>query len=161
VMAQRLCDPSCLRHLFKRTISTIVIEVVDALGQTMRSAEHSQPFPLASRRAAWLRKLLEIQAGVGGNEQIELAIAVIIDECAAGAPGAVAGYTRNFCDLLKGPVMAVAVEPVCPKGGYKEVGPAIIIYVADAHALAPTAGPSQSCTHGNVCKRAVVIVVVE
>src|SRR5262249_2347552 len=134
---------------------------INAGGESAWPAEHSQPLPLASGRAARLGKLRPIQAGVGSDEQIELAIAVIINECATSTPCTIACNPGKFRDLLKGPVTPVAVEPVFPEGGHKEIGPAVIIYVADAHSLAPSAGAGQSSARSNIRERTVVIIVVQ
>ena len=90
-----------------------------------------------------------------------MAVAVVIDEGAASAPGfAGAGDAGFFADVGERAVAVVVVEDVFSVVGDVEIFAAVVVVVADADALAP-AGVQQAGFLGDVGERAVVIVVVE
>ncbi len=70
-----------------------------------------------------------------------LAVAVVVDEGAAGAPLlAGAGDAGLLGDLAEGAVALVVEEAVFAVGGDVEVVEAVVVVVADAGALAPAGG---------------------
>src|SRR5439155_12071651 len=84
---------------------------------------------------------------------------VVIPEGAAGGP-AVDGDARALGHVGEGTLPGVAVEPVAAESGDVQVGPAVVVEVALAHALAP-APVCHPRRRGHVGERAVVIVVEE
>jgi hypothetical protein len=72
---------------------------------------------------------------VVGDEEIELAIAVVVDERGARAPVLVADL-RLPGDIGEGAVAAVVVERVGTERGDEEVEVAVVVIVADGHAHA-------------------------
>src|SRR6266849_3117468 len=96
-----------------------------------------------------------------GRSPGESAVAVVVHESAAGAPGfAAAGDVCFFADVGEGAVSIVVIENVLAVVGDVEIVEAVVVIVPDAHALAP-AGVSQASLFGDVGECAVVIVAVE
>src|SRR6202008_1928611 len=103
----------------------------------------------------------EIEIDVGGDEKVQLSVAVVVDKSAAGAPGfAGAGDAGFFADVGKGSVSVVVIEDVFSVVGDVEVFEAGVVVNADANALAP-AGVAEAGFLGDVGEGAVVVVVIE
>src|ERR1700733_6644169 len=102
-----------------------------------------------------------IELDVVRNKQIEVAVAVVIEECATGIE---AGFGIEQTGLLghigKSAVAAVVVEPILAEIGKKEILEAVVIVVADAKPIGPSRIP-QAGLVGNVGECAIAIVVIE
>ena len=86
------------------------------------------------------RRGLEVHVDVVGDEEIELAVAIVVNEGAAGAPARfLAGDARLFADVGEGAVAVVVVENVLAVVGDEQVVEAVVVVVADADALSPAA----------------------
>src|SRR5215471_7466109 len=98
--------------------------------QSARSAHHRKAVKLAEgkRHAAIVRLRLMIQVvmHVSGNEQVKPSIAVIVAPSRAVRPVA-ERHTSFLGHVSKRAVVIVAIEPVLPEVGDKDVGPAVII----------------------------------
>lgn len=96
-----------------------------------------------------------------GYGEIEFAVAVVIDEGAAGAPFFTgAGDFSLFCHFFESAVSFVVEEAVFAIPRYVYVVVAVIVIIADADALSP-AGGGKTCFFGNVGECAVVVVMEE
>ena len=62
------------------------IEEVRVAGQAARAAHDGNALPLASVRVACGRRLRGIELDVVADEEIEVAVAVVVEKRAAGAP---------------------------------------------------------------------------
>jgi hypothetical protein len=90
-----------------------------------------------------------------------MAVAVVVDKSAAGAPGfARACDAGFFADVGEGAVAIVVIEDILAVVGYVQILEAVVIVIADADALAPAA-VREAGFLGDIGKRAVVIVAVE
>src|ERR1700680_4059959 len=90
-----------------------------------------------------------------------MAVAVIIDEGAAVAPGfAGASDAGFFTDVGESAVAIVVVEDIFSVIGDVEIFPAIVVVIADANALAPP-GVGQAGFLRDIGEGSVVIVVIE
>jgi|SRR5580658_85799 hypothetical protein len=90
-----------------------------------------------------------------------MAVAVVIDESAAVAPGfSGACDARLFAYVGECSVAVVVIEDVFSVVGDVEIFPAVVVVIPDANALAP-AGVSETGFLRNVGEGAVVIVVVQ
>jgi len=90
-----------------------------------------------------------------------MAVAVVVDEGAAVAPGfAGAADACFFADVGERAIAVVVIEDVFSVVGDVEIFPAIVVVIADANSLAPS-GVSEAYFLGDVGERAVVIVVIE
>ncbi len=96
------------------------------------------PFQMQLEAGARLRDRCEIEVDVVGDDEVELAVAVVVDEGAAGAP-----LLAGACDsgllgyLFEGAVALVVEETVLAVAGDVEVVEAVVVVVADAGSLAP------------------------
>src|SRR5271165_124972 len=90
-----------------------------------------------------------------------MAVAVVIDEGAAVAPGFAGACNAGFfADVGEGAVTIVMVKDVFAVIGDEEVVVAVVVVIADADAL-PPAGMGEAGFLRDVGKGAVVIVVVQ
>jgi len=98
----------------------------------------------------------EIHVNVIGDEEIELAVAVVVNESAAGIPALAASGDAGFFRYFgEGAVAVVVVEAVFAKVADEEIVEAVVVVVADAAALPPAGGatPAASVTSVKVPSR--------
>ena len=89
--------------------------------------------------APGLRDRGEIEVDVVGDDEVELAVAVVVDEGAAGAPlfaGACHSCLLGY--FFEGAVALVVEETILAVAGDVEVVEAVVVIVADAGSLTPT-----------------------
>ena len=95
------------------------------------------------------------------DHQVELAVAIVIDERTTCAPLlAGTGHAGLFGDFRKMPVAQVMKQPPFAVAGDEDIVVTIVVVVADARTLAP-AGGDQASLRGDVGKGAIVIVMEE
>ena len=70
----------------ERAVAVVVVERVVRRGQSARAADDHHALPFAILAAAGLRGLIQIEVHVVGDENIEVAVAIVIDKRAARAP---------------------------------------------------------------------------
>ena len=81
--------------------------------------------------------MCKVEVRIIRNDQIELSIPIVIDEGAAASLSlSVTSNARCVCHLFESAV-PVVVEPGFPVVRDVEVFPAVIVVVADTHALTP------------------------
>src|SRR5262249_58717373 len=73
-------------HVLERSIAAIVVERRAAKRQASGPAKHRQAFPLAVRRLAGKRSLGQIEILITGHQQIEVAIAIVIQKGTTRTP---------------------------------------------------------------------------
>ena len=138
----------------------ILVQNIFRAFQTPRSAHHRRAFPHAIRSRTRRLRRGRFEIHVVRHHQVEFSVAVVIDERAARAPRlAGSGHARPGADLRKFSVIVV-VQPVLTVVRHVQVFPAVVVVIAHAHALAPTARREPSL-HRHVGERAVMIVVVQ
>src|SRR5262249_12216007 len=129
--------------------------------QTAWPTHDRRSLPDAGGILARQRGGLQLEINVAGHDDIEQAIAVVVDESATGAPfGAAAGYPRAFSPLLELSVAFIVIQPVLAVVSHVEVIQAVVIVIANADALSPAAG-FQSSRSSHIGECAVVIVVIK
>src|SRR5437660_12285799 len=77
-------------YVSERAIAIVVIETIARALQTSGPALHRYTFELASASFAELRQIIHIEIYIVGDEEIELAIVIVIDESSAGGPTRIA-----------------------------------------------------------------------
>ena len=160
VVAIGAIDVRFCGDVFKSSVAAIVIENVLRAGKSARAAHHGNPFPDAGRPLSRRGRGREIEIHIVGDNQIEAAIAIVVDEGAARAPGlARSGDSGLLSDFSEDP-MIVVVKAVLPVVGDVEIFPSVIVVIPDADALAPTSR-RQPCFGSDIGKGAVVIIMVE
>ncbi len=129
--------------------------------QSARTAHDGNTFPDTRGGAAGLGRVLGIEIHVVGDEEIEAAVAIVIDKAAAGGPTDVIVPESGFArDVGEGAVAVVVEENVVSPEGDEEIDEAVVVVVAGADSLAP-AGERDFCLLGYIRKCPVVVVAVE
>ena len=96
--------------VFEGAVAAIVIEDIFCGGQTLRAAHHGSAFPHAGGALTGSGRGREIEVDVVGDHEIEMAVAVVVDEGAAVAPGfAGASDAGFFADVGEGAVTIVVI----------------------------------------------------
>ena len=130
-------------------------------GRPARAAHDGNALPLASVRAVRGRNGCRIQLEVVANEEIEVAVPVVIEKRTTGAPAnlrlAQPGLMR---DIGKRAISVVTKKNVVSPETAKQVVPPIVVVVADTDAGLP-AGAAQSRFLRDIGKRAIAIVLVQ
>src|SRR6185437_10984496 len=147
--------------VFESAIAAIMVENIFRPLQATGAAHHGHTLPQAGRPVAGLRRVGQVEIHIVGDHQVELAVSVVIHECATRAPGfARAGHAGFFRQFAKGAVIVV-IEAVFAVIGDIQIFPAIIIVIPHAHALPPAGSSSQPRLHRHVGESSVVIVAVK
>src|SRR5229473_3114309 len=141
-----LQDAGFFADVAERSVAVVVIENVFAA--------------VESRRAGFGDRCgLQIEIDVIGDEEIEVAVAIVVDESAAGVPAlASARDARFFADIGEGVVAIVVVEDIFSEVGDEEIVEAVVIVVADADSLSP-AGMKQAGFGSDVSESTVAVVL--
>ena len=160
VGAVRLQDAGLLADIREGAVAVVVKQDVLAALQSRRTARHHDAFEQA-RAGLRQRRGLRIEIDVVGDEQVQMAVPVVIHERAAGVPAAlpVAGIGRDAG--LSGDIGELAVAVVVPQRAIapisdEQVVVAVVVIVADAAPLAPPGArrlPACSVTSVNVPSR--------
>ena len=79
-------DARFLRDIGKSAVAVVVVERVMGRGQSLRAAHNWRAFPEAGRHLAGFWRPAQIQIDIIGDEDVQLAVAVVIQERAAAAP---------------------------------------------------------------------------
>ena len=89
--------------------------------------------------------MLGIPDEVMADVEVEVAVVVQVGEGGRCRPVAIAAQAGPVGDVLERPVPAVAIEGVRSPAGDEEVGMAVVVEVADGHAVSVTALSSGRC----------------
>ena len=104
---------------------------------------------------------LNVEVDVVSDEEIEIAVTVVVEEGAAGVPAGFRLEEASFgSDVGEGTVAVVAVEDVLTVVTDEEIVPTVVVVVADTAALSPSA----ACKTGfssNVGESTIPIVLEE
>ena len=161
VAARDTRDARRLGPILERAVAAIAEEQVGVGRQPFRATVHRQAFPQAVRTLAGLGRGIEVEPQVVGDEEIEAAVAVVVDKRAAGAPAHVApaepGGRRH---VLEPCTAVVAIQDVVTVVREEHVEPAVIVDVAGADARGPSGAP-QADLVGHVDERAIARVAIQ
>ena len=128
--------PGLRPDLRERPVAFVAEEEVAFAGQAARAALHRDAAVLAGLALAELGQAREIDLHVAADEEVEVAVAVVVREAAARRPAA-AGDPGLRRDVGEGAVVVVAVEVIPAHAGHVDVFPAVAVHVGRAHADAP------------------------
>ena len=164
VHAQLLAD------IGKGSIAVAVEEVVVRTLKSARAAHDLysaiQAEVVTSGVGAGERSVFQVEIDIAGHKQIELAVSVVVPEGGAGVVNRhvgrtfVEGHTGLHRDIGKRVIVIVAVEPTGADVGHVEIGPAVVVVIADNAAGSPSV-VRYTCARGDVGERAVMIVMEE
>src|SRR5215831_13222767 len=100
VAASDFCDAGLFRDVSESAISVIVVKSVGSGRQASRAAHYRQALPHAILVAAFWGSRRQVKVDVAGHEQVEFAVAIIVDKTAASAPARrFLGEPRIFSDV--------------------------------------------------------------
>ena len=161
IRLRRRRDAGRLAHVGERAVAVVVEQLHEAGRQAARPAVDRHALPAAIGAFARLGQLLERRVEIARDQQIEAAVAVVVDPRAAAA---VAGRGRRQPRLRRhvgeGAVAVVAIQGVVAVAGDEQVVEAVVVEVADGHRRRP-AGAGQSGFRRDVGEGAVAVVLVE
>src|SRR5437667_10272577 len=133
-------------------------EDVLAAVQTRRPAgDHYALIKTRSRLRNRSRRQVEID--VVRDEQIEFAVAIVVDKRTAGVPAfAVPAHARFVSYIRERAITIVVIKNVLAEIADEEIFEAVVVVVTNANALSP-AGVGYAGLHGNVCECSVTIIL--
>ena len=159
IVSDRVVDFSRDRHVCEGPVAVVAVERVAGSGETAGAALDGNSPVLAHRSFAELRQVVQLECHVVGDEEIEIAIAVVI------GPGGSRGEARvsDACfggDVFEGPITAVTVKPIGAKTGDVQVVIAVIIIIRDRHSHRPSR-VRHSCVGRHVLECPISTIAVE
>src|SRR5437868_1266717 len=160
-MAVGVLDSTGLADVFKLSSAEVMVEDVWRALKTAGAAHDRNSLPDASGVLARLGRVGEIEVHVIDDGEVQLAVAIVVDEGTAGAPlFSCSGDTGLLGHLFEGAIALVVEEAVFAVVRDIDVAESIVIVVPNACPLAPSGG-SETCLRGDIGKGAVVIVMEE
>ena len=145
------------RDITESAVAIVVVEDVLAALQSRWAAGNHHAL-VETRTGFGDRRGGQVHIDVVGDEEVEAAIAIVIDEGAACVPaGAFACDAGLQADIGEGSVSVVVIEDVLTVISDKEIVPSIVVIVPDANALSP-AGVGEPGLGRHIGESAVAIV---
>ena len=145
----------------ERAVAVVVKELHRSGRQPARTAVHGHALPAAVRVLAGLRQLLERRVQVIRDEEIEAAVAIVVDPGAARAVAhVVLLQARLRGDVGERAVAVVVIEHVLAAAGDEQIVEAVVVVVADGDRRRP-ARARQARFRRHVGERAVAVVLVQ
>src|SRR5262249_51727722 len=143
-------DAGLLADVFESSVPAIVIEGCLSKRHAAGTAEDRHSFPFAIRSRAGQRRARQVECLVAGDEQVETAVAIVVEKRAAGTPF-LAGPAHSGAagDILKCALAVVPVQNVRAPVGHIKIIEAVVIEIRDADAAAP-AGALQAGRSGHI-----------
>src|SRR5437660_6640134 len=134
---------------------------MSASGQPARSAFHGNTFPVAIDVLPRHGSVFEREANVVGDEQIKMAVAVVVQKTTPGAPTRlIVPEAGGLGYISKRSVTIVAVKVILSEAGAEDILKPIVVVIADAYRRGPV-HRSQSGFLRNIGEGAIPIVLVE
>ena len=121
----------------KRPLPVVAEEEVGLAGQPARAALHGDAAVLAGLVLAELGQVLQVDLHVAADEEVEVAVAIVVGEAAARPTSRRPRTPAARGDVGERAVAVVAIELVAAEGGDVEVLPAVAVDVGGADAHAP------------------------
>ena len=162
VARARLEDAGFFGDVGESAVAVVVIEDVGVAGQARAGRTSSgMPFHWHTAARRFRRRGFGIELDVVADEKIEIAVAIVVDPGAAGAPADLffveAGFLRDVGECA---VAVVVKQNVVAPEAAEEIVPAVVVVVADADAGLP-AGAREAGFRGDVGEGSVAIIFVE
>src|SRR5579872_3766148 len=152
----------------KRAVAVVAEQVISPARQPAGPAHYLHAAVLAEAGGRGLRErsIAHIKTNIAGHKQVEISIAVVISKSGAGVVSGQRGrtfvqsYAGLHRDIGECAVVVVVIEAARTDIGYVEIGPAVIVVIADD----ATGSPSvirHTGARSDVGERAVMVVVEE
>ena len=134
----RTCDAGRLRDVLERPVAAVAIEHVRAAGKPQRPARHGDLVVATVGGVAGPGRLLHVEGDVVGDEEIDVAVAVEIQETTAGAPSAGRpGEAGALGHVGERAVAVVMVEHVAAVVADEQIVESVVVVIANRAGLAP------------------------
>ena len=159
VVALRICHTGFFAYIGEAAVPVIVIESVTFPGQTSGTALHRYALVLAQFALAKLWQLIEVESDVVGDEEIEVTIAIVIDESCARRPSRIANLGL-LCNIAESSIAVIFEEMIRPYAGDIKIVEAVVVIIRDRYAHAPADVTHPSFVR-NISETTVAIVMVE
>ena len=128
-----------LRDVGEGAVAVVAVEDVFATLQTGGAAGYLNAF-VGAAGGFGKGGGLDVEVDVVGDEEVEVAVAVVVEERAAGVPSGLRLQEACFGgDIGEGAVAVIAIEDILSVVADEEIVPAIVVVVADAATLSPAA----------------------
>src|SRR5262249_38801171 len=145
----------------ERTGAVVAVEDVGVAGEAARGAPDGDAFPFGEGGAVGVGSFGEIELDVVADEEIKMAITVVIEEGAACAPTVRFVVDASLLrDVGEGAVAVVAEKNVVAPESAEEVVPVVVVVITDADTGLPAAA-TDAGFFGDVGERSVAIVFVK
>ena len=145
----------------ERAVAVVVKELHRSGRQPARPAVHRHALPAAVRVLAGFRQLLERRVQVRRDEEIETAVAIVVDPRAARSVAhIVLLQARLRGHVGERAIAVVVIQHVLAVVGDEEIVEAVVVVVADGHRRRP-ARSRQARLRRHIGKGAVAVVLVE
>src|SRR6266446_5529710 len=149
------CNFRALAHILECAVSAIVVENV---GGAWKFSGRTVGMKIAAAVFAVLR----VPVHVARDEEIQLAVVIIVEKSGRDGPPATPD-TRLGGNVSEGAISVVVIENVFAIAGDVEIGIAVVVVIADghAHAVVSVAGICQTSLLGHVGETAVLVLPVK
>src|SRR4051794_41180009 len=118
----RSADAGFFGNIFKRAVAAIAIQQIRAAAEALRATWDWDLAITAIKGRSGLGRARRVEGHVVGDEQIEMAVAIVIQETAACAPAVF--DARHACllrNIREGAIAVVAVENISPEVSDEEI----------------------------------------
>src|SRR5262245_44971043 len=142
-------------------VPLVAIQNISAGRKPPWAAHHREVLPFTEVAGPFGRCLLDVEVNVVRDKKIEITVSVVIDKGASGAPSnrfvCEAGFLRN---VLERAASRIPVEHVVAVVSNEQVGITIVVVIAGAGSLSPSAA-YKICAGGDVGKTSVPVIPVK
>src|ERR1700727_3029551 len=157
---RRARNPRLLAHVGEGPVAVVTVSRVSSGGQSARSALNRDALPIAIYVLARHRRVLERETYIVGNEEIEVAIPIVVKETASRSPSRlIVQQPGGFRDVGKRSISIIAIKTVLPEAGAEDILKPVVVVVPDADTGGPAYG-TQAGLLGHIRKSTVPIVLV-
>src|SRR5262249_49338691 len=135
----RFRDTCLLADIGKSAVAIVAIQRMSSSGHSNGPTFNRDTFPVAIRVLSRNRRVFEREMHVVGNEQIEIAVAIIVNETASRSPTLLLVPKASTLGYVsKRAIAVVAIQTVLSEVSTKNVLETVVVVIADAHAGGPT-----------------------
>src|SRR5437899_7178999 len=128
VTRSHLRDARGFTYIRERPVAVVSIKPVPAGGQPARPARDRNPQPEAAAVLSGDRGLLKGKPHVVRDKEVEVTVAIIVQEAATGAPALLMVPEPGlFGHIGEGAITIIAIENVLPKAGAENVVKAVVV----------------------------------
>ena len=159
VITDVVVDTGLLRNLLKGAVAAVAVEKVAFAHESPGAALHEHAFVATVLVAPKLRQMIHVHVRIARDEQIHVAVAIVIAPRRTGAEPAAAD-SGLLGRVFESAVPQIVVQHIAAVAGHKQIQFAVVVVVGDGHAHPPTQA-RQTGLLGDVFKVAVRFLVIE